>query len=140
MMMESRHTRAMTRVKNYVTYRIANLNGLLPLPLGRLGDLLAVFVRPRHKVRSAITVAADHAGVPCNGVGGDAFVGVAHVSRAVGVVDGRGDVVSFLADGVMLCFGRMGRGGVVAVVDRGRVEEGPAIVRRWFGRHVVDLC
>ena len=86
-----------------VTYRIANLNGRLPLSLSRLGNLLAVFIRPCHKVRSTIAIAADHTGVPCNGIGGDAFVGVAHVSRAVGVVDGRGDVESLLTvDGVLL--------------------------------------
>ena len=53
------------------------------------------------------------------------------MSGSIGVVDGCGDVESLL----FRC-GFGGDGRIVAVVDCGGIEEGPAVVGGWcFGRH-----
>ena len=74
---------------------IDELFGRLALFLGRLDDLLAVFVHPGEE-HNVITVQPLEAG---QRVGGQGLVGVADVRRAIGIGNGGGDIELALAHG-----------------------------------------
>ena len=68
------------------SYLVANINGFHTEIGRRVGNLLTVFIGARHKiswVRSLESLkASNHIGCCC-------FIGVAHMGRTIGIVNGR---------------------------------------------------
>lgn len=111
----------------YDIYLVANILRGLAFALGRIGNLLSMFVGTSHKVARLVALQAVEA---TNDITGGRLVGMSHMGRSVSVINGGGQVKGSTTAIVVGFFLNAGptRLAQISVINGGVVQQGPTTV------------